>query len=72
MENLAAFVLKKNIALDHSAPKNGYLCKCRLTSFQQGIKKRNVEIAQQMKKKGMSNSDISELTGLTNEEIESL
>lgn len=38
----------------------------------EGIEKRNVEIAQKMKKKGRSNSEISELTGLNDDEISEL
>lgn len=38
----------------------------------EGIEKRNVEIAQKMKEKGMSNSEISELTGLNEGEIKDL
>lgn len=38
----------------------------------EGIEKRNVEIAQKMKEKGRSNSEISELTGLNDDEINDL
>lgn len=37
-----------------------------------GIEKRNIEIAKKMKEKGMSNSEISELTGLNADEIKEL
>jgi predicted transposase/invertase (TIGR01784 family) len=40
--------------------------------MEQGIEKRNVEIARKMKEKGMSNSEISEMTGLSEEEINNL
>ncbi len=43
-----------------------------LEGIEQGVERRNIEIVKQMKKKGMSHSDISELKGLTNEEIEKL
>jgi predicted transposase/invertase (TIGR01784 family) len=40
--------------------------------LQEGIQKRNFEIAKSMKEKGMSNSEISELTGLNDDEISKL
>lgn len=40
--------------------------------IEQGIEKRNAEIVQRMKGKGMSNSEISELTGLSDDEIDKL
>lgn len=40
--------------------------------MQEGIEKRNIEIARRMKEKGMAASDISDLTGLSIEEIENL
>jgi predicted transposase/invertase (TIGR01784 family) len=40
--------------------------------IQKGIQKRNFEIAKSMKEKGMSNSEISELTGLNDDEINQL
>ena len=38
----------------------------------EGIEQRNIEIAKRMKKKGMSDSEISDLTGLTDKEINKL
>lgn len=38
----------------------------------EGIEKRNIEIAKKMKEKGMPNSEISELTGLSDDEINHL
>jgi hypothetical protein len=43
-----------------------------LEGIEKGIEKRNVEIAQKMKGKGSSNSEISELTGLNDDEINEL
>lgn len=40
--------------------------------IEKGVQKRNLEIAKKMKEKGMPNSEISELTGLSEEEINSL
>ncbi len=40
-----------------------------LEGIEKGIEKRNVEIAQKMKEKGLSNSEISEMTGLSEDEI---
>lgn len=43
-----------------------------LEGIEQGIDKRNIEIAKKMKEKGMDTSDISEMTGLSSEEISEL
>lgn len=43
-----------------------------LEGIEKGIEKRNVEIAQKMKEKGLSNSEISEMTGLSEDEINDL
>ena len=40
-----------------------------LEGIEQGIDKRNIEIAKKMKEKGLDTSDISEMTGLSSEEI---
>jgi predicted transposase/invertase (TIGR01784 family) len=40
--------------------------------IEKGIEKRNFEIAKKMKEKGMSKSEISELTGLNDNEINDL
>lgn len=40
-----------------------------LEGIEKGIEKRNVEIAHKMKEKGLSNSEISEMTGLSDDEI---
>ena len=40
--------------------------------IEKGIEKRNLEIAKRMKAKGMSNAEISEMTGLRQEEIDTL
>jgi len=43
-----------------------------LEGIEKGIEKRNVEIAHKMKEKGLSNSEISEMTGLSEDEINDL
>ncbi len=43
-----------------------------LEGIEKGIEKRNIEIAKKMKEKGMSNAEITELTGLNDDEIKAL
>lgn len=40
--------------------------------IEKGLERRNIEIAKKMKEKGMSNSEISELTGLTEDQVNEL